>query len=320
MALPKQVQDALDAAEATLAEANGTQPTSTLEQLAAQTPGEPVAPVAPAEDQPAPQPPPPTRDPEETWEARFRSLKGLFDQKVPELQREVKSLQTDLSVAIDRLNKASDVKEQTPQRAEPLVDPKDVDAFGSDLVDMVNRVANAVVQQASGVLMSKATALEAQVAKLVQQMDGATQTAAVTAEELFFDKMAKLVPEWEAINSDAKFLAWLAEIDPIYGLPRQNALDHARQTLNAERAAAVFRGFTGPRQVQAEKVDPLSKQVSPKGAASETPTGSTPVVIKEADVVKFYDDVRRGAYRGREAEAARIEQVINIALQEGRIT
>ena len=318
MALPSQVQAALDAAEATLAATNA--------------PSAPdVSPVEPALDaQPQPDPfgdatqpeaapvaPPAPQPKDDVWEARYKSLQGLFNKEVPELQHKVKTLQSNLDEAISRLNRASEQQESRPAQ-QPTADPKDVDNFGQDLVDMVSRVSAQSIGQLSKVFEGKVAQFESQIAALEQSLKGATQQVAMTAEQSFFDRVTKLVPNWEEVNTQPAFIAWLNEVDPVYGVARQAALQRAQDGLNADHAAAVFKAFLGP-QPTAKKVDPLDSQVSPRGAATVAPTAVEKPIITAAQITTFYDDVRKGNYRGNDAEVARIELLINTALAEGRV-
>jgi hypothetical protein len=319
MALPKQVQAQVDAADAMLAEANKAPEPSSLSLLPAENaePQQQAQPQQVAEPQAAPAVPDPAPQ-ADPFEARYKVLQGKYNAEVPALHKQVKDLEKQLTDAVQRMEQLSRQPEPQQQAPKHVVDPKDVDNFGEDLVDMVNRVASGAIRNAAQAFETKASALEEQIRKLSEQMTGVTQHTVVTAEEMFFDKLAKMVPDWEQINADERFLAWLAEADPVYGVPRQNALTHARETLNAERAAAVFRTFAGPTKA-APQPDPLDKQVSPKSTGASQPAPQEDRVISQADVNKFYDDVRRGLYRGREQEAMQIEAVINTALSEGRI-
>lgn len=320
MALPQQVQAALDAAEATLAQANAA-PAATAETpplaLDAQAQQAPVEQAAPPPQQ-AQEPQTAKRDDEDTWRARYQSLQGVFNKTVPELQTKVKTLESEMAQAIERLNQASAKREADPQ-PQKAVDPKDIEVFGEDLVTMVSRVAGAAVASAARTFDTKVAQFEQTIMQLQQAMQGTTQQVAMTAEERFFDKVTKLVPDWEQVNVDPGFLAWLSDIDPVYGLPRRAALDQAQKSLNADHAAAVFKAFIGPQKSAPKGPDPLDKQISPKSAATVQPTPATKPVISQAQITTFYNDVRRGAYRGREAEAAQIEQTINAALAEGRV-
>ena len=320
MALPRALQEQLDQANAQLAAMN--QPP---EPPAPADPS-PQDPPAPADPEPAPEPvatvvsePPAPQEPQaqtqpqpDVWEHKYKTLQGLFNREVPNLQNQVKELQGQLRDAVNRLNAAADA--HVAQAAQVPADPKDVENFGQDLVDMVNRVAQASLGGA-------AKQFEARLAQLESALQGTTQTVAVNAEQSFFDRLAKLVPDWEQTNANQAFLAWLSEVDPILGQPRQAALDAAQQALNSDRAAAVFKAFavTLP-QAPAKPSASVDKQVSPKGsAASAPPTPNQPKVWTQDEVIRFYEAKRKGEFRGREADMQALEAAINLAMAEGRI-
>lgn len=320
MALPRALQAQLDQANATLEAIN--------------KPPEPPAPADPAPEpqaqiatpEPQPEPAPAAPEPQapsepqaqsqqqpEVWEHKYKTLQGVFNREVPNLQNRVKDLEAKLTDAVDRLNAAADAKATTLDK--PALNPQDVESFGEDLVEMVSRVSRAS-------LGDVAKQFEQRLARIEEALKGTTQQVAVTAEQAFFDRLAKLVPDWETVNANQGFLAWLMEIDPILGQARQTALDAAQQSLNADRAAAVFNAFkaTLPQAPTKPTSSPVDKQVSPKGsAASPAPQQNTPKIWSQNEVVSFYEAKRRGDFRGREADAQRLEAEINLAMAEGRI-
>jgi hypothetical protein len=312
MALPPAIQAQIDQANATL-DAMNNPPDGQAEAEPQQSP----EPVATPEPQAAPEPQAQPQQQTDVWEHKYKTLQGLFNREVPTLQTKVRDLETQLQEAVGRLNKAADDKAKAePEKA--VVDPQDVDNFGSDLVGMVQRVTESVLRRAAGDLQARASSVEQRLAQLEQVLKGTTQTVAVTAEQAFFDRLAKMVPDWEAINTNQAFLAWLAEVDPILGQPRQTALDAAQQTLNADRAAAVFKAFAGPQPV-APKPNKLDKQVSPKGAATASPSPNQPLIYTQQQIVDLYNAKRRGEFYGQDQEWARVEAEINLAIAEGRV-
>lgn len=321
MALPRAIQAQVEQANALLEAAN-----KPPEAPAPADPAQVAAPEPTPEPAPAAPEPQATQEPQaqphpqpDVWEHKYKTLQGLFNREVPTLQTKVKDLESQLQEAVARLNKAADEKAKPAEPEKPVADPRDVENFGSDLVEMVQRVAQRMLGSAATELQTKAASLEQRLAQLEQALRGTTQTVAVTAEQAFFDRLTKLVPEWESINSNQAFLAWLGEVDPILGQPRQVALDAAQQTLNADRAAAVFKTFAATLPA-APKPNPLDKQVSPKGTASAAPAApAQPVVFTQQQVVDFYNAKRRGEFRGKEKEAAQFEAEINLAIAEGRV-
>lgn len=320
MALPRTIQAQLEQANALLEAANkppeppAQEPTA---QVAAPEPNPEPAPVP--EPQANPEPQAQSQQQHDVWEHKYKTLQGLFNREVPTLQNQVKDLKSQLEQAVARLNEAADAKTKPAEPEKPVADPRDVENFGSDLVEMVQRTAERMFGRAANELQTRAAAIEQRLAQLEQVLQGTTQTVAVNAEQAFFDRLTKLVPEWEAINTNQAFLAWLAEVDPILGQPRQSALDAAQQSLNAERAAAVFKTFAATLPA-APKANPLDKQVSPKGSASAAPAApAQPVIYTQQQVVDFYNAKRRGEFRGKDKEAAAIEAELNLAISEGRV-
>lgn len=317
MALPRAIQAQVEQANAILEAANKPPEAPAPDQP--QDEPQPQEPQA-VEPTPAPAPAPvASTDPEETWESRYKALQGLFNSEVPKLQHQVKDLRGQLEQAIERMDKASEKAEKPAVAEKPAADPRDVENFGSDLVEMVQRVSEQLLARAANDFTTKAAKLEQRLAQMESALQGTTQTVAMTAEQAFFDRLTKLTPDWEQTNANKAFLAWLAEVDPLLGQPRQAALDAAQQTLNADRAAAVFKAFTAT-QPAAPKPSSLDKQVSPKGSATAAPPAQQqPTIWSQQQVVDFYNAKRRGEFRGREQDVARIEAEINLAISEGRV-
>lgn len=326
MALPQRVQDQLAAAEAALNQANGTPPAGAspevdLAALAAAPTPEPAKVEPPVPTEPPAPAKPLDAAPEETWESRFRSLQGLFNQQVPLLQNQVKDLTAKYQSAIDAVEKLQVTQQNKPTPpAQPALDPKDAENFGEDLVQMVLRVANASLAGVAQKVDSVVASFESRLVELEKGVKGATQTAAISAEQSFFDRLTKGVPDWEAVNADARFLAWLQEVDPVYGQPRQAALNVAQQNLDVARAVAVFNAFKATLPAPAApKNDALDRQVTPRSTASNPPPSQDKPILSQRQVADFYDSLRKGAFTGRQQEARNIENAINLAIAEGRV-
>lgn len=206
------------------------------------------------------------------------------------------------------------------QQAQPLA-PLDLsrlsDEFGVEVVAQLEKlVAQAFTREA--------TKLEARVAALEGAISGQAQSVAQTKEQLFFADLGVAVPAWRDINEQEAFHHWLAEVDPVYGVMRQDALEAAHRALDAQRVAAIFKAFEATRaKPQAGAADALHKQVAPPRTAparSAAPQQAPqPRVITQEEVHTFYSDVAKGAYKGREQEMQRREAEINEALAQGRI-
>lgn len=309
--LPTSIQAQVEAADAMLASVNApqappaqAQPVEVAE-VAAPVPEIPVEQTAPA----------PVPVPEETWEHKFRTLQGLFNKEVPQLQRQVKDLSGRYQEAVSQLEKAAKPVEP-PVTSTP--DPRDVENFGEDMVAMVSRVTKNELGSLAKKFDTLITAFDSRLASVETNLKGTSETVAYTAEQTFLNNLTRSVPNWEQINADPAFHAWLAEEDPVLGSRRQTALTTAEQNLQGERVAAIFKAFGATRPV-APKSNPISKQVSPSAVASAQPVAQEKQALSQQQVVEFYNAVRRGEYRGRETERAQAEAEINQALADGRV-
>ena len=327
MALPRNVQAQVEAADALLAIAHPTLPSETaapsLEALAKlPTPSpepSPPVPATPAVNtpvEPASTPPP---TPDSAWEQKYKTLQGLFNKEVPGLQQQVRLLTEQGQRAASQLETLLQTKAAPPEPKAPEVDPRDVESFGSDLVDMVQRVTQRSMGDAAEKLNVIVQALNQRFDQLEQVTQGTSQAVAVSAEEAFFGKLTKVMPSWETTNASDGFLAWLAAEDPVYGASRQSVLDAAQRSLNADRAVAVFKAYENTLPTP-PKVNSLDRQVSPSSVATPEPTVPTDgPMLSQKQITDFYADVSRGRYRGRDEEAQRTEQIINQAIAAGRV-
>lgn len=319
--LPRSVQKQVRAADALLAQAvaadAAAQPTVSVEALGLALPAaEPVvippviAPVL-VETPPVPAPAPDMASQLAASEQRFRTLQGMMNKDVGTLRSQV----SESMAAITQLTKQL----EAAQTAQPNpVDPKDMDTFGAELVDMVRRQSSVEIKRE----ISAATAeFSSRLGALEQQLQGTSQSVAVNAEHQFYAAVTAQVPDWRTLNAQESFLVWLGEMDPVYGLPRQAALDHAVKEGSVNQVVAIFNAFKKTAVVPAPSpASELQSQVEPaRSGGSQAPAPAAVQYVSEKDIIAFYESVRRGAYRGKESEMQQIETNINVAIAEGRV-
>lgn len=319
MALPKAIQRQAD--EAAAAEQALAQQAQQSAEVVVTDPSQlrPANDLVNAAAQAEPAAPAPAPAPADDWQQKYRSLQGMFAQKTSELQSQNKQYESQLAQLqkqIEALSKARAQDDAAKAKAE--ADPKDVENFGADMVDMVQRYAERVFQAMATQFGSKVAELEGRLKGLEQQVSGVSDRTNLTLEQQFYATLNNLVPDWEEINQSEGWLKWLAEIDSVYGAPRQAALDAAHQKMDVERVAAVFKAFKAAQPPKPQSA--LANQVAPNGASALAPSapGARPILASKF-VEKFYADVAKGRYLGRESEAAQVEAEINLAAAEGRI-
>lgn len=295
--LPKQVQR--QAEEVAELDKMFEEPPQQTEQPAeaVQEPDPPAPPVQPKQD-------------EETWQKRYQTLQGMFNAEVPRLNAQVKELQQQLQQVL--------AKAQEPQKApetQKLVTEKDVEAFGGELLDVIKRQAVEAVQ-------ADFVKLQAENAELRRQLGGVAEKQGHVDRRTYFAELMAAVPDYEALNTDQGFLAWLSEVDPVSGLNRQTFLNAAYENLDAQRTAAVFSTYkqTLARQPVSQAAQELQRQVAPGTSRASTPqtqpTGAEKI-WSVAEIERFYVDVSKGKYA--RDEATRIEAEIDAAVAAGRL-
>jgi len=318
MALPKQVEAQLrelEALEKQLTEANNPAPAEPTP-----TPAEPPQDPQPAPTEPKPVEPTPTpTEPvvaEEKWEQKYKTLKGMYDAEVPRLHADLR----DLKAQVDNLRKAAETKPVEPAKpavAEKLVTDADVEAFGSDLIEVQRKVAREVAAEFRGEL----EAMRAENEKLREQL---TTTGTQVSEASFEQRLYRMVPDFEAVNADPKWIAWLNEVDPLLRAPRASVAQQAFNRGDAEGVAhyvSLFKQSIKPVEPAADKTEELERQIQPnRSATSAPPTSQKGKIYTNADIEKMFRKATDLGVKGRVEEARKLEAEIDAAFMEGRVT
>ena len=141
MSLPRAIQQQVEAADSLVAQINGQtggDPPETAENPAnnpaISQPADPPQPIS-QETEPKPAP-----VPEETWERKYLTLKGMYDAEVPRLHAQLREVNTQVQTLIAE-NAAAKARtpEPAPAPAQTLITEQDREAFGPDLLDLIER-------------------------------------------------------------------------------------------------------------------------------------------------------------------------------------
>jgi hypothetical protein len=317
MALPRQVEAQLrelEALEKQLAEGQNPAPADPEP-----TPAEPPQDPQPQPTEPKPVEPTPTpTEPvvaEETWQQKYKTLKGMYDAEVPRLHADLR----DLKAQVDNLRKVSEIKPVEPAKpaaATKLVTDADVEAFGQDLIEVQRKVAREVASEFRGEL----DAMRAENEKLREQL---TSTGTQVSEASFEQRLYRMVPDFEAVNADPKWIAWLNEVDPLLRAPRSSVAQQAFNRGDAEGVAhyvAMFKQTIAPVEQKADKTEELERQLQPnRGATSAPPASQKGKVYTNADIEKMFRKAADLGTKGQTDAAKKLEAEIDAAYMEGRV-
>ena len=268
---------------------------------------------------------------DDTVVQKYKTLQGMYNAEVPRLHQQNRELNQRVQQMEQLLASLSAQKEpaaDTPAVVEKLVTERDVAEYGES-IDVMRRVS----MEAVNPLVQRLTKLEQLLTQMqtnvVPQVQAVAQRQQLSAEQQFWKDLTGLVPNFRDINANGDFQTWLLEPDPLTGITRQTYLDDAQRALDARRVSNFFRTWLGTTG-QADDAQPttgratnseLEKQVAPgRSRGSGTPAASNKAkVYSPQDIQKFFDDVRSGKYKGREADRDRIERDIFAAQRENRI-
>lgn len=320
MALPKQVEQQLKEIEALEKQLMGEIDPPSQENPAPdpEPPAEPSEPIPTEPPEPKPNENPAPEVPEETWQQKYKTLKGMYDAEVPRLHAQVKELQTFVAQLKQQAEAKPDPVQttKTPNKRETLVTDEEVEAFGKDLIDVQRKVAREVAME----FKEEIDALRAENSELRKQMQ---QTDSQIGEVSFEQRLYHLVPDWSAINADPKWVAWLDEFDPMLRAPRRAAAQGAYNASDAEGVAYYVNMFKDAHSTPAvdQRQAELERQVQPtRSATSQTPVSQKGKTYTTRDVEKMFLKVKDLNIAHKYDDAKKLEAEIDAAYMEGRVT
>lgn len=327
MALPKQVQKQLDEVEELekQLEAQGedevkkkkTSKKSKAEDTEVEvTDDEPIEePVAveatPADDS--------KEEVSESFKQKYATLRGKYDAEVPRLHQQVKELTDQMNAIREEAEAAKKVEAEKPKEKVSYVTDADREEYGDDLIDFQRRVAKEVSQEYEDRFEQQAKVIE----QLQQQI---SNTGNQVGEVGFTQKLNALVPGFDQLDNDERWVAWLNEYDPMTRGPRR---DQAQAAFNAGDAEAVahyvglFRESVEPvANGKSDRDTELEKQVTPSRSASTVTNKSSSKnskVYSEKELNNAWTKIRTLNTQGKYDDAEKLEAELTAAYMEGRV-
>jgi hypothetical protein len=346
MALPEQIRKQNEAVQQLYSQLNsdgegGAAPTETppkgevvdIKAKPADAPANGGIAPPPASEQPAGgEPTSGTEPPEpENIAHKYRTLQGMYEANVTRVRRENRELTgriEQLEKLLSTINASQSGAAAPTAPTEKLVTEADVESYG-DSIDMMRKVSREELSAVTGKLSKIEQLVNQMQTQVVPQVQNVARTQQATAEQTFWGELTRQVPNFREVNDNDQFQSWLLEVDPLTGYSRQVYLEDAQKNLDANRVARFFLTWlesTG-QAANAQNSNPppaskseLEQQIAPgksrAGAGPATPQAKT---YTPKDITDFFEQVRKGAFKGREAERDRIERDIFAAQREGRI-
>lgn len=254
------------------------------------------------------------------FEQKYKTLRGKYDAEVPRLHQQVRELTEQLDTFQKELNSLKKTDAEKPKEKVSYVTDADREEFGEELIDVQRRVAREVASEYEARLEQQGKVIE----ELRSQI---ANTGSQVGEMNFAQRLQKLVPDFEQINADERWVAWLNEYDPMLRGPRRDQAQAAFNTGDAEAVAdyvKLFKATLAPVEspAKAARQTELVKQVAPNRSANSVnaqSAGRDAKVYSAAEVDRAWGKVRSLNTRGQYDEAAKLEAEITAAYIEGRV-
>lgn len=257
------------------------------------------------------------------YEHRYRSMKGRHDALKARTDRNTQGLLSrinELEAELDAARRAgpqSQPQVPAPSNVAPGFTEEDEATWGTDMLSLIDRVAERKVAGMRGEL---------------------AQVAGQFTRKQMFDYLDSNLPKWRDTNEDPEFLAWLNLRDEGTGVIRDVLLKDAFAKGEPQRVAYFFRSFisdgalpapsagqpngqTPPTQSAPSNRLDLASLAAPGRAGSSPPPPASDAkrMYATTEISRFFSDKARGMWRGREAEADALERDIFLAQTEGRV-
>lgn len=251
----------------------------------------------------------------DSYKQKWQSLQGIVrskDAQIETLTSQIQSLMEQNQTIMAQLQSAGNDQGQSQQQSGGDLSASDLDnvahdvreKYGDELGDVFAKFANHVktIEQRVKPIEEKTRNMDAREAEVKAEM-----------------KLTQLCSNWKQLDSDKNFIKWLERKAPYTNKKLVDVLNDSYRSGDIETTAAIFNEYNELTRKTAG--DPRDGMVTPdtRGTAGFQGDTNQPKVWREKDAAQFFRDVQTGKYRGREADAQRIEAEISQAYLEGRV-
>lgn len=320
MALPKQVQAQLAEVEELekqlKAQDAEAPPEPVVEDTEVEVPEEPAKQEAKLEEV-KPTDESPKEDPADEFQQKYKTLKGKYDAEVPRLHQQIRELTDQMKALKEAQDAAKKAEAEKPKERVSLVTDADREEFGEELIDVQRRIATEVAQEYED-------RFEKQEELIKALQDQLQNTGNQIGEMNFGQKLRQLVPDFDQIDADERWMEWLNEYEPMLNGPRRDVAQNAFNTGDAETVAHYVKLFKqslseAPEPVKDTRQAELEKQVSPSRSVSMQKADQSKKIYSEREIAGAWTRIRNLNTKGQFDEASKLEAEITSAYLEGRV-
>jgi hypothetical protein len=257
----------------------------------------------------------PDEEPGENFEEKYRKshqrnkvLEGMMKKRLGESQAEIDALKNTIAELRGREVESSEVdalKEEVStlktqladNKAKPITKNEAIEALREEWGDQITEILASFENRMSG-FEHKAT--EEDLAKQRARQRVSTLRTMLKSDNIDFDEL----------NNDQGFIAWLSYTDPKIGKSQQELLNDALRSDQFDRAAAFFREYhetTHASQSFIAKRPDLNEHVTKPTAPATDEPGAEAVQWTPAMISQFYKELAKARAANNSAEIKRLE-------------
>jgi len=255
----------------------------------------------------------------ESFKQKYATLRGKYDAEVPRLHQQVKELTDQMNAIREEAQAAKKAEAEKPKEKVSYVTDADREEYGDDLIDFQRRVAKEVSQDYEERFEQQSRVIQDLQSKI-------SNTDNQVGEVGFTQKLNALVPGFDQLDNDERWVAWLNEIDPITRGPRRDQAQAAFNSGDAEAVAhyvSLFRGSVEPvANGKSDRQTELEKQVTPSRSASTVASKSSnnsSKIYSEKELDRGWTKIRDLNSQGKYDDAEKLEAELTVAYMEGRV-
>jgi hypothetical protein len=239
---------------------------------------------------------------------KYDVLQGMYNTETKRLSDLLAQTMQEVEVLKGKLNKPS-VPDEPAEDASIETLKEEYPA----LYKAFMALAKQEVQREVGSAMKDTTA----------KVDAIQQRTEVDSRNVYYQRLAELVPGYEQINSHPAFLKWLSEpVSELSPVPRRDFLTRAFNSMDAAGTAKFFNAFIKEKGVRVKgKFNPPDDIVAPddSGNVARVNKAGTQGTVTRAEIAKFYQDKMAGLLPGTPEEIAKREARIFQLVREGKV-
>lgn len=259
----------------------------------------------------------------EDFEQKYRSLKGKYDKEVPELHQQVRALSSDLNLLnnqIKNIEERKEVPKESENTMDNLVTDEDREEFGEDLLNVQRRVAQEVVREYT-------QKLEQQNQNIDKIQKDVNKTGTDVEDMVFRQRLNYIIPDFEQINQDKKWIEWLDTVDPILQSTRRVPAEKAYQNRDSDFIANYVNlykqnceSFQQTPETLDSRQSEIEKQVAPSNSVTpDVRVNNEKRTLTQQQADKLWKSVKDLNMSGKYERAEKLENELTAALMEGRI-